>query len=287
MLTTRTLHTALLGLAALTSGSALAGPAGTTIEVTKTAKATWTQINTYNWQISKTPQFPDQVTYVVLPGETVQAGFTIKATRFGPRVEIRNTPISGEICITNTGLRTTQNLYLEDRLEVLEGGIWTPAHPQFVIPVGAEIAPGASQCFAYSITIEIDPNKEYRNVATASIDNYLEAEGTNFQVIRAQGVDVTVDVRDINASVTVRDTFTCEAGFECSSMWTDQLISNTETFTYTESVKNVSAPCGETVVMTNTASLDYGFGSEPESIPVGGSATATFYTGTCRVPPTQ
>lgn len=285
MLTKRSLFIALIALAALNATSAMAGPAGTTITLTKTASSDWTRIDTYDWTIEKTPQFPDQVTYVVLPGETVQAGFTVKATRSGPSIQTYNTPVAGQICIQNIGSRNTQNLYVVDQLEVLEGGNWVAAAPQITIPITGEVVAGEEDCYNYSIPVTIDPTKDYRNRVSASIDNFFGHEGTNWTVEKSENVFVTANFIDVRESVTVRDTFLCSIGFECSSTWTDQTISSSQTFTYVASVKNVEALCGETFTMTNTASLDFGAGL-PAATPVEASATATFYSGTCRTPPT-
>lgn len=205
----------------------------------------------------------------------------MKAERYGPDVFISNTPVAGEVCVENTGSRATQNLYLVDQLEIFDEGDWVPAHPQFQIPTAGEISAGQRRCFNYSIEVSIDRTRLYRNRVTAAIDNYLGYEGTNHEIQKSADVNITVRTESIRPSTTVRDTFLCATGFECRSTWVDSFITNSQTFTYTESVKNIGALCGQTVTMTNNASLDFG-STIPASIPVGASATATVYSGSCR-----
>jgi hypothetical protein len=284
MLTRLSQTLVILALAGLSATSALAGPAGTTITLTKTAETTWTQVNTYDWEITKTPQSPDQVTYVILPGDTAQVGFTVKATRSGPQVLESNTPVAGEICIQNTGIRATQNLQLVDDLEVYDANLdaWVPAYPQFTILTSGEIAAGDTRCFNYSIELPIDRTKLYRNRVTAAIDNYLGYEGMKHEVDKIANVNIKVNIQDIRPSVTVRDTFQCAVGFECTPDWSDQLISDSQTFTYSVAVKNTGALCGETVTLSNTASLDYGDDSRARAPADSATATAIVYSGSCR-----
>jgi hypothetical protein len=268
--------------ASLWFGTAFAGPAGTTLSVTKTAVATLTQSDTYDWSIQKSTP-PAQVTYVVPLGQSAVVPFTITATQTGPTV-ISASSVSGNVCITNTGTAATVGLQIIDTLEFLNGTVWQPVSGgQQALPVSAELAAGASQCYPYQFTnITLDPSLQYRNVGEAFIDNYLGHEGTSFETDATLPFTVTVVTNTVDATAALTDVLTCPTGFTCTASALPPTLTGSTVLNYSVTVTNNSVPCGQTVTLLNTATLVQSDTHTSRSA----SASVQIYTGTCPIVPT-
>lgn len=288
----RTFRVPLLVLLSLSvAGPALAGNQGTTLSMNKSASSTQTQFDAYSWTLQKTLK-PNQTKYIIKPGKTVDVDYLITATRSAPVTSYTNTPVSGEICVTNTGSQPTIGLWItEEMQESRDGGAtWSPyAGPQ-VIAVSAELASGANQCYSYSFPNQLDPTRKYRTKATASIDNYVQHEGESFSIDMTKDVTVTRPLVEIDKTANLTDTLNCPTGFSCTVPWTSQALTGSyPTTAYTVSMSNTSAACGQTTLAAlNTANLTSA--TQPplsptppaSSLPLSASATASISTGTCR-----
>lgn len=275
----------------LIASSAFAGNQGTTITIDKTASTTQTQTNTYSWTIQKTLK-PEQVPYVIRTGQSIPVDFLLTATRSGPSTVFTNSPVTGQICVHNTGTQPTVGLWLTDELDQsLDGGAtWTPFAGPIVISV-SEIAAGSSQCYPYSFSNTLLPacqdgsDREvaqcamYRNIATATIDNFVGHEGTAFSINANVPVGVTHHLVSIDQTATINDAFSCPPGFSCVPPSSTIVLSGSlPTTVYEVTLTNNSAACGQTLPGQNTATLTPS--TNPALPPV--SATASIYTGTCR-----
>lgn len=267
-------------LASLSLGAAFAGSAGTTLTVTKTATATITQTDTYTWSIQKSTP-PNQVTYVVPIGQNAIVPFTITATRTGPTVVTNSSEVSGNVCVTNTGSVPTVGLQILDNLEYLSGAVWQPVPGgSQVLPVSADLAAGASQCYPYQFNnLPLDTSLQYRNHAEAFIDNYLGHEGTSFEVDAILPFVITPVINTIDATASLSDVFPCPTGFSCTATALPPTLTGSTLLTYTVTITNVSAPCGTTVSPLNTATLVQ---SDTHTIQTA-SAGVQIYTGTCPI----
>lgn len=279
----------------LIGNAAFAGNQGTTITLDKTASTTQTETDTYSWMIQKTLK-PSQVPYVIRSGKTVPVQFLLTANRSGPIKTYVNDPVSGQICIHNTGSQPTVGLWLTDQLEQSTdgGATWTAFAGPAVIPV-TELAAGASQCYPYSFSNTLlppcpsrggrAPGKEtvascaiYRNIATATVDNFSGSEGTAHSVDATVPVTVNPVLIEVDKTASIADVFTCPVGFSCSPVSsTIPLTDSYPTSTYEVSMTNNSAACGQTVSGLNTATLTPSTNPALPSV----SAAATIYTGTC------
>jgi hypothetical protein len=279
----------------LVGSFAFAGNQGTTITLDKTASTTQTETDTYSWAIQKTLK-PNQVPYVIRSGKTVPVQFLLTANRSGPVKTYANDPVSGQICIHNTGSQPTVGLWLTDQLEQSSdgGATWTAFAGPTVIPV-TEIAAGASQCYPYSFSNTLLPpcpsgedrvrNRDrvvacamYRNIATATVDNFSGSEGTAHSVSSTVPVTVNPVLIEVDKTASISDVFTCPVGFSCSPVSsTIPLTDSYPTSIYEVSMTNESAACGLTVPGLNTATLTPSTNAALPSV----SATATIYTGTC------
>ncbi|MGK5082609.1 hypothetical protein WDW37_04825 [Bdellovibrionota bacterium FG-1] len=118
----------------------------------------------------------------------------------------------------------------------------------------------------------------YRNHAVATIDNFTGFEGTAHSIDIIANVIVTPALVEVDKNASLVDVFTCPAGFTCNPLTTTfPLTGSYPTTTYTVSLTNSSAACGQTLSGLNTATLT------PSTNPAlpSASATATIYTGTC------
>lgn len=265
---------ALLFLATALIPNAFAGPSGTTLTATKTAIAKWTQTDTYTWNITKSTP-PNQVPYVIPLGQTQQVTFTVSATKIGPVSTTWNTPMKGEVCVTNTGTTSTSGLYIKDQLEnavdssIVEGPI--------VLEVTSELAPSETRCFPYQFTGVIDPAVQYKNHALVSIDNYLNHEGTSYTIDTFADVVPEITTVQIDGSATINDLFSCPTGMTCTPPNFTQVVTETTSIPYVLTIKNDSVACGITQKPVNTAELI------PLDHPTPQIATAsiTLFTGSC------
>jgi hypothetical protein len=215
---------------------------------------------------------------VIPEGQTATAGFTITATRNGPTVTQSNTPITGQICLQNTGLRATQGLYLTDRLEQeVSPGVWNVVAGPITIPTGGELAAGQSQCYNYNLNYPLNPNNTYRNHAVATIDNYLGYEGMAHSIDILAAVDITVNHTDVDATATIVNPFDCPAGFTCTLSGSSYFVTGTTTIPVSAALTNNTATCGQTLIATNHSILT----PSTNPVPISASASISIYTGTC------
>ena len=87
---------------------------------------------------------------------------------------------------------------------------------------------------------------------------------------------------DTDFSATINDVISCPTGFTCTytpnvTSWN---VTGPETITYTVTVHNVSAACGQTVQVKNVATLIESDHFTPRT----GQATVDIYTGQCEEP---
>jgi hypothetical protein len=268
--------------ACLLTGSAFAGNQGTKFTFTNEGSSEQTQTDTYSWEVQKSLK-PNQVPYIIRQGETLPVEFLLTATRSEPATSYANSPVNGQVCVTNSGTQSTVGLWIVVRLEQsLDGGAtWTPfAGPQVVPAV--DVAGGATQCFPYTFFVDLlPPPALYRNNDTVTIDNFVGFEGTAYSIDGTAPVVVTPQLVEVDKTATLQDEFLCPDGFDCTPPWTSiTLTESYPTTPFVVSLSNVSAECGMSVVGLNTATLTPH--DSPALPPV--SAAASIYTGTCRGP---
>lgn len=259
---------------------AIAGPQGTTIRGKTSAVTEVTQVNTYQWNLTETTQIPNQVPFVIPQGQSSAIGFTIIATRLGPVVTQTQTPITGEVCISNTGFRWTQGLSLIDQLEQeVSPGVWNPVSGPITIPITREIPPQTTRCYEYRFEDQIDPTKNYRNHAIVSIDNQIGFEGVTHSIDLIAPLKVTLNQQNIDSTATVTDPVTCPSGFVCAASGSTILVTGTTVIPLTVVATNQTAKCGQSLVLSDLAILI------PSTHPteITAEASVTIYTGTCHL----
>ncbi len=267
-----------LTMGSLVAGISFAGNQGTTLTGTKTAATTETQTSTYSWTVQKT-LIPRQVPYIIKAGQTVPVDFLVTATRGGPVVTSVNTPVTGQVCLNNTGTQPTVGLFLTDQLEQsTDGGLtWTAYSSPITIPV-VDLGGALSICYPYSFPNQLNPLYLYRNHAVASVDNFLGFEGTSHSIDIYATVSVTTIPITVDSTASLVDVFTCPVGFTCTPLiTTSTLTGSMPTTTYTVSLTNLAALCGLTLQGTNTATLT----PLTTLVPQIASGTATIFTGSC------
>ncbi|MGK5082610.1 hypothetical protein WDW37_04830 [Bdellovibrionota bacterium FG-1] len=253
-----------------------AGPSGgTTLDGYKTASSTLTQSTTYNWSINKTTP-PNQTPYVIHQGRSILSNFTIVATRAAGVVTSTSGPVTGQICVANTGDSATVGLAIHDVLQNAVGGNYHDIASQDVL-VNYELETGESACYPYQFNIGLDPNRVYRNVAFVSIENYLGHEGTPWEIALEAPVHMTVTNQVIDATAALTDVFQCPAGFSCQPLSSTQTLTNSQTISYQVQLQNLSAPCGQTLSALNSATLVQSTTLQTRA----SSASIQIYTGTC------
>ncbi|MGK5082608.1 hypothetical protein WDW37_04820 [Bdellovibrionota bacterium FG-1] len=225
------------------TGVALGGSGGTSLMGTKTASATIAQTETYNWSITKTT--PTTSPYSIGIGAAVQVPFTITVNRTGPTLATSNGPISGNVCLNNTGATaSTSGLFATDQLEYYTGTNWAPFGTGISLPIAAELSPLQSQCYPYQFTsLSLSAQTQYRNHAIATIDNFLGFEGTPHPVDILAPVSITLTNQTVDASANLTDIFQCPTGFTCTPSGPTLTLSGTQTINYTVTITNNAAAC--------------------------------------------
>jgi hypothetical protein len=257
---------------------ALAGPAGTRITATKTATAEWQRQEKYSWSLIENLQVPTQVTLVIPQGQKAVVGFNLVATRLGPEVLLSGGTVSGEVCVTNTGSSSTEGLRIRDQLEQeVSPGIWRSV-ARTTIPVRFELRARTRRCYPYQFSEALDPAANYRNKAIIAIDNFSGYEGQSRSITVITPVEARYSTSTLDASATLFDPFSCPAGFSCELSGTSTFITDSLTVPFTVLLSNVSAPCGQTLIASDTGTLV----PTDTQVPVTAYAEVSIFTGSCR-----
>ena len=233
-----------------------AGPRGTTLTGEKSASVTITEEARYPWTIEKS-MLPGQLPVAIPQGQSATLPFVINVIRGTLVIERTSGSITGEICLTNSGPVGTQGLFLTDQLEENIDGSWVAVGTPVTVPVSGELAPGSTRCHPYTLTgLELNPAGQYRNHAIASIDNWIDFEGTEHQLHVTQPLQVTVITRTFDETALVSDFFNCPAGFNCSTSSITPLVTGTTTIPYSVTLTNDNLCCGKQFSGENTATID-------------------------------
>lgn len=295
-------------------GSVLRSPsdcagAGTTLTATKTAAGVWRRVDTYSWSVVKTAS---QLAANLTQGQCETLSFGAQAQR-SLVSSVDHYQVTGQICITNGGAVSTQNLVLTDTLERNCGG-GTGFLP-FVGPVNVDtsskpiLAPSETWCYPYTVTVPSAPSTScsYRNSVEISITNHAgylpgcPGQCTDSSVPCPFGpnpkADYTVPteptVERIHELVKLTDVSTPLPGFLCSIFPTgDVLINDTEngcafdeasgagSCTFFKTVCNTDSACDTHYDLKDYIVLM----SVNESTPVvviSNTITVDIYTGVC------
>lgn len=254
------------------------GQAGTTLSAEKTATGFWDVTVEYDWSITKmvTPTVA-----TIARGDSADFEYWIDVTRSETsRVESRG--VRGQICVTNGGERSTENLKLVDQVEWKMGGMPfepLPGASQTITPT-AQLGPGESACYDYEIQFTPEAGKLYRNTVKVTITNHSGHLGEEFGPepkadFAPPGAPTLIETDE---SAMVADVLTCPAGFTCTpdsaGPWA---FDGSGSAHYTIQVTNVSAPCDETFFLDNTATLTENDSGQQRSA----SAQARIFTGEC------
>ena len=255
---------------------------GTSIIASKIANGFLEKRLDYDWDLQKTVT---PASAEIKPGESEAVTFTLTISR--NKTETDLALVKGKIRVENSGEMPTENLKIEDVVQYRVGsGPYQdlPGPAQVIIPP-EQLGPGEFRFYDYQTTFTPVPGAEYRNVARVTITNYKahlgEEYGPSPQWSFSLPVTPTV-TKELDATAHVIDVLNCPEGFNCQL--NDQLtwdLTGSATKTYTAIIQNVSAPCGNTYTLMNTATLtEQDTGTERA-----GSVTAQVYTGQCPPPP--
>lgn len=268
-----------VAIATISLGLALAeGQAGTTLSAEKTASGYWNKYLIYDWTISKTA---DPTSLEIKRGECGMVTYTITVTRsLVSEQDVYG--VSGQICVTNGGERTTENLKLVDQVEYkmqageqyspLPGATWT-YYP-------AQLGPGETGCYNYNIPFTPVPGALYRNSVKVTITNHSGHLGEEWGPEPKAGFSLpgTPTIIETDEAARVNDVQVCPTGFTCTPSdpgpWS---FNGSGSISFTKQVCNVSALCDTYYYLTNTATL-----TEDDSLQTRtSSASVEIYTGSC------
>lgn len=238
---------------------------GTTLTATKTATGYMNRTITYDWTLTKSA---DPTAITLAQGASATIHYTLVATRGEPTI-VDVYGVTGEICVTNGGGVTTENLTIVDQVQYKVGsGQFQDLPGATVTIVPAPLAPSESGCYAYDIPLTPIAGAIYRNVAHVTITNHSGwlPGGRNCPgpALCPFGPDPKADfslpteptsVTIIDAEADLTDVLTCPAGFTCNPASVGPWhLTASQTITYDIVVTNVSA-CAITAQMPNVATL--------------------------------
>lgn len=143
-------------------------------EITRTPTATRTITPTRPAEITRTPSPTRTPTATRPPGEPrgailAEASKTATGARDGDKAKVR-----GEICVTNVGSETTDDLKIVDQVQyrVGEGEFRNLEEAKLTLEPD-DIAPRGRRCVGYSIEFTPIPGAMYRNTAHITIENHV------------------------------------------------------------------------------------------------------------------
>ncbi len=268
------------------------GQAGTTLSAEKTAVGFFERRIVYDWTIVKSV-LPTSIE--IKPGNSGSVTYTLTATRTGSQTDTFG--VRGQICVTNGGDRTTENLKLVDRVQFKIGnGQFQDlgGATQTIIPA-QQLGPGEMQCYPYEITFTPVSGATYRNVVKVTITNHSGHLGQEFgpEPKADFSLPTTFTLVEIDEDATLTDIQNCPNGFVCTSINTGQglspwslmgqpnILSDQVTISFNKNIQNVSAPCGQEFNLDNTAILtESDTGQQRQD-----TARVTISTGECPPPP--
>jgi hypothetical protein len=248
-----------------------AQPAAATggLTVTKTATGSSERTVDYDWTIQKSVA-PGSLTL----GTNASGGldYSLAATRTVVSDNIVNTT-SGEICVTNDGTTPTVGLAIDETIRAVLPDMSQVEVKTIVITPPNELGPGETGCVQYNIDFTRVPNAvRYTNHARAHATDFTSGNVTVSFVLPAP------TLIEHDGAADVADAAVCPAGFTCTPSdagpWH---LTDSGTINYTTTVKNVSAPCGSTHDLDNTATLTEGDSGATRT----SSASATLATPAC------
>jgi hypothetical protein len=124
-------------------------PSGTTLSASKTAAGFWNEQIDYDWSLEKLAN----PTAVTIPrGESVSVAYTITAERTKAS-ETNTYGVSGQVCVTNGGEVTTENLKIVDQVQYKDrSGQYQDLSgaSQVILPL-QQLSPGETSCYPYEI----------------------------------------------------------------------------------------------------------------------------------------
>lgn len=253
--------------AANEAGCPLSTPpeAGTTLGAEKTAVGFWEVHLAYDWELSQTA---DPVSLAMDPGTLGSVAFSLKATRTLSS-ETETTGVRGEVCVTNGGEVATENLAIEDVVQVKTKGPFTDYETQSVdVSPRPVLEPGENHCYPYEVTFEPVEGAKYRNLARVTITNHSGYLGEPF------GPEVKADfslpggpatlTRDAQADLN--DSLACPEGFTCTQSdpgpWT---FASTDEIAVTVEANHEDALCGGYELVNNADLVESETGETHES----------------------
>ena len=244
----------LLIIPAVASG---ASQAGTTLKVKLTATPSFTNETTYDWSITKTAN-PTSIT--LAQGEFGSVAYTITATRGEPMTSAISR-VTGQICVKNDGDKATEGLMLQPQVQYKDGGYKDLAGATITIEPSEQIPSKTEQCYDYSITFTpVAGVKDYRVVSNVTITNHSGSLGTPEGPGEKEDFDLptnpTVVVTDEKAEVY--DLLVTPGGLHSAyvpAMSDGWVFEDSEEVSYSVTIMNESAECGQTLDVDNTATL--------------------------------
>jgi len=211
--------------------------AGTTLQdASKTATGYWERV--WDWSINKSV---DKPIINMFTGDSQTATYTVNLTKTEGANRVY---VSGEICVTNGGDRSTKNLKIVDNIQGKgQGDQWATFQSALVdVSSNPVLDPGEEGCYPYLIEFPGVAGVKYRNEALITITNHSGRMGEEFGTQdRTEFTVPTAPNSEINATVNVTDSVEGDLG-----SFSDSGSANySRTFT-----------CGQTTNYPNTATID-------------------------------
>lgn len=244
-------------LAWLLAAPAAACEPGTSLKASKSAVGFKETTIEYDWALQKSV-VPGEIE--IERGESGTVEYTITALRT-PVLEVTRIGVRGQICVTNSGSRVTENLKIVDRVQYKKPGKGFKdlvGASQTIIP-DTQLQPGETRCFDYEILFAPVPGATaYRNVARVTITNHSGHMGCAYGPEPKADFSLPVGavLTEIDESADVTDVEICPDGFSCvpsdPGPWH---FTGSGAVHFAKAITNVSA--GECIIsmLTNTATL--------------------------------
>jgi len=252
----------------------------TTLGASATASGYWRRSVEYGWSMQGSVS-PNALTLV--GDQTGSFRHTVEVNR-SKLSEAYQYGVTGQVCVTNQGTRSTENLTIRYGIESRVDGETLHELPETVttlMPQG-QLAAGATLCVPYAVAFTPVPNATYRTIVRASITNHIDHSGTEF------GPEATADfslpqtpaLTESNRNASLTTSISCPTGFRCTQDDTGPwVLDGSRTLSYTVWVQETSGTCSSTGEIGNQATLTM----QTSGTPLRAAMKAGLATGQCSI----
>lgn len=229
----------------------------------------------FDWTVERSAT-PLQTPYVIKNGASVIAHFNVSASKRGAQAAVRSGPLTGQVCVTNTGGVIARSLQIEQVVQGAREGGYEDLLKQILI-FQDQLRVGQTKCYQFRLDGEWSPAREYRVMSFARILNFQGHGGAPFGVQISGVVRQQQSLTDVDAAAVLTDSVECPEGFYCEPLTTTRILEGSTTLVHAVTIRNIGATCGTLSPLSSRSLLVQATTGETRSA----SAAVRLFSGKC------